>query len=222
MYGILGGYISSTFNKPAEKLGFAKYCSDRLLSCDPKFRNDTIYIFTLLIVKELMMLKNCKSTYLRQATRVENLTRDQILQFKPENLNRYNRTFQVFKPMRGTSMYYEESKKNLFAMLRQFGCPSVFFTFSMAEFQWDGLLKEILETVYRRRFSDEEIEDIRPAERNRIIAENHVQTTLHFHKRVQKIFSLMKNEDFFGPSSDGQHVYSVSQYFFRIEFQQRG
>ena len=71
-------------------------------------------------------------------------------------------------------MYFEESKKNLFALLRQNGCPTIFFTLSMAEFQWTGLLKEILKTVYRRPFSDEEIEAIEQMERNKIISENFV------------------------------------------------
>ena len=46
-------------------------------------------------------------------------------------------------------MYYEESKKNVMALMRQNGCPSVFFTLSMAEFDWVELLQEIVETVYR-------------------------------------------------------------------------
>ena len=75
----------------------------------------------------------------------------------PENLTRFNRSFQVFKNMRGTSMYYEESKKNLMALLRQQGCPSVFLTLSCAEFDWPELLKEILETVYRKKVTQEEI-----------------------------------------------------------------
>ena len=52
-------------------------------------------------------------------------------------------------------MYYEESKKNLMALLRQNGCPSVFLTLSFAEFDWPELVKEIAETVYRKKFSDE-------------------------------------------------------------------
>ena len=51
------------------------------------------------------------------------------------NLSRFNRSFQVFKNMRGTSMYYEESNKNLMALLRQNGCPSAFLTLSCAEFE---------------------------------------------------------------------------------------
>ena len=54
-------------------------------------------------------------------------------------------------------MYYEESKKNLMAILRQQGCPSVFLTLSCAEFDWVELLKEIAETVYRQKFTDEQM-----------------------------------------------------------------
>ena len=74
------------------------------------------------------MLKRCKTTYLRQATKIPNLKKADVLNLKHENLGRYNRSFEVFKNMRGTSMYYEDSKKNLMAILRQNGCPSLFYT----------------------------------------------------------------------------------------------
>ena len=89
----------------------------------------------------------------------------------------------MYKPIRGTSMYYQESKKNLFALLRQFECPTLFLTVSMAEFQWGHLLKEVLETVYKTKFSEEEIAGLEQAEKNRIISENVEQTTLHFQKK---------------------------------------
>ena len=116
-------------------------------------------------------------------------------------------------------MYYEESKKNLFALLRQYGCPSIFLTLSMAEFQWDDLFKEILQTVYRRVFTDEEVAEIDQKQRNKLISENYVQSTLHFQKRIEKTFSLLKGDNFLTPSSDAS--YHVEQYFYRIEFQQR-
>ena len=89
-------------------------------------------------------------------------------------------------------MYYEESKKNLMALLRQNGCPTLFFTLSCAEFDWTDLLKEIIETVYRKKVSTEQIEKLLPAEKNKIISENYVQSTVHFQKRIEKIFTLMK------------------------------
>ena len=168
------------------------------MPCDDKFRNDSTYLFFLLLVKELIMLKRCKTTYLRQATKLPNLSKADVLNMKHENLNRFNRSFEVFKNMRGTSMYYEESKKNLMALLRQNGCPSLFFTLSMAEFDWPELLKEIIETVYRKKVTKEQIEDLPQTEKNRLISENYVQSTLHFQKRIEKIFTLMKYDNFFG------------------------
>ena len=115
-------------------------------------------------------------------------------------------------------MYYEESKKNLMALLRQNGCPSVFLTLSCAEFDWPELLKEIAETVYRRKFTVEQVEALSDKEKKRLISENVVQSTLHFQRRIEKMFSLM-GYDFF---EEGTNAFHVSSYFFRVEFQQRG
>ena len=117
-------------------------------------------------------------------------------------------------------MYYEESKKILMAIPRQHGCPSLFFTLSMAEFDWPELLQEIIETVYRQKVSKEQIAKMTANQKNKLITENYVQSTLHFQKRIEKIFSLMKYDNFFNDSEDKK--YFVSSYFYRVEFQQRG
>ena len=108
-------------NDPENNMGFANYCINQLMSCDDKFRNDSAYIFFFLLVKELIQMKRCKSTYFRQATRLSNLTKDDVINTDQANLSRYNRSFQVYKSLRGTSMYYKESKKKLMALLRQNG-----------------------------------------------------------------------------------------------------
>ena len=81
-----------------------------------------------------------------------------------------------------------------------------------------GLIKEIVETVERRKVSKEYVENLSDREKNRLISENVVQSTLHFQKRIDKIFTLMKHDFFKGISE----TYQVSSYFYRIEFQQRG
>ena len=166
----------------------------------------------------MIQLKRCKSTYFRQATRLPTLNKNNVCNMDRSNLERYNRSFQVFKSLRGTSMYFEESKKNLMALLRQNGCPSVFLTLSCAEYDWPELLKEIAETVYRKRFTDKDIEKLSCQEKNKLISDNPVQSTVHFQKRIEKMFSIM-GYDFFG---DEEQVYHASSYFFRVEFQQRG
>ena len=52
-----GGYLSSAIDNPDNNMGFANYCINQIISFDPKFRNYSTYIFFLLIVKELIMLK---------------------------------------------------------------------------------------------------------------------------------------------------------------------
>ena len=60
-----------------------------------------------------------------------------------EHLFRYNNAFQMYKTCRGTIMYYQDIKKKVMATLRQKGAPTLFTTFSWAEFDW----KQIYQTV---------------------------------------------------------------------------
>ena len=183
--------LSSCVNEPKNDMGFANYCISQIMSCDPKFREDSSYIFFLLLVKELIQLKRCKNTFFRQATRLPSLSKSDVLNLDKSELNRFNRSYEVFKNVRGTSMYYEQSKKNLMALLRQYGCPTLFLTLSCAEFDWPSLLQEILETVYRKKVSKEEVDKLSNSEKNKIISENVVQSTIHFQKRINKIFTMM-------------------------------
>ena len=61
-YGV-GGYLSSCITNPESMTGFASYCVSRIMSANPKFRNDMSYLFFLLLVKELIELKRCRQTY---------------------------------------------------------------------------------------------------------------------------------------------------------------
>ena len=143
------------------------------------------------------------------------MTKEDVINVKHEHLVRYNRTFEVFKNMRGTSSYYQQAKKNLMAMLRQKGCPTLFVTMSCAEYKWTELVRQILETEWNQPVSMEYVDKLSNGERNKIITENAVQSTVHFQKRIEKIFNLLKYDDIF----DGFHV---ADSYYRIEFQARG
>ena len=147
------------------------------MSADPKYRQDYVYLFFLLLVKELIQLKRCKMTYLRQARKLTNLTKDEVMNTDKIDLPRYNRSFEVFKTMRGTSMYYQDAKKNLMAVLRQNGCPSLFLTVSSAEYKWKELIKQILETEWKQEVSMSYVESLSESERIKIITQSAVQST---------------------------------------------
>merc|ERR1712030_71366 len=130
-YG-LGGFLSSNMLKKSN-MGYSNYIKNRLLSADPKFRNDASYVFFLLLVKELTDMKRSQETYIRKATKVPNLSAKNVSDIGKENLFRYNNAFKAYKTIRGTTMYYEDTKKKLMATLRQKGAPNLFTTFSCAE-----------------------------------------------------------------------------------------
>ena len=213
-----GGYLSSCIDDKTFDMGFARYCVNQVMSADPKFRQDKDYIFFLTIVKELIILKHCKSTFFRQARRLPSLNKNSLNNLDRENMVRYNRCYQAFENLRGSPMYFEHSKKNLMACLRQNGCPSIFLTLSSAEFDWPDLVKQIAETVYRRQFTMQEIESMSDKEKNKLISDNVVITTMHFQKRIENFFSIIGYPFF----EVGSKKYHSSSYFYRVEFQQRG
>ena len=207
--------MSSALDGKDTNMGFTNYVRHRLLHVDGRFRNDTVYVFFLLLVKELVELQRSKETYLRQARRIPDLSADVIKNLKHENLERYNRSFQVFKNLRGSSPYYEHAKKNLMACLRQRGCPSIFFTIACAEYKWDNLIKEIVEVKEKRRIDLSDIKLMNSSEKNKFLSENAVISTIHFHKRMEKLFKYFKQAEAFG-------TFIMRDYYLRVEFQARG
>ena len=114
-----GGYLSSCLSSK-KNMGFAVYCRNRLRSVDPKFRNDQVYIFFLLLVKELVELKRCENIFLRQARNTVGLRKKDMKPIRYQNLERYNRSFSVFKNMRGTASYYQAAKGEIPAFCGRF------------------------------------------------------------------------------------------------------
>merc|ERR1712013_872614 len=117
-----------------------------------------------------------EQTYLRKATKASNLTAKKIDEIGKEHLLRYDNAFTTFKTIRGTSMYYQDTKKKLMATLRQKGAPTLFATFSCAEFDWNSLALSIYETVNKKK---------------KLISENVTQSTVHFAKRTDKLMSIL-------------------------------
>ena len=188
-YG-LGGYLSSNMLKKSN-MGYSNYIKSRLLSANPKFRNDPSYVFFLLLVKELTDMKRSEQTFYRKATKVPNLTAKTIKDIDKENLYRYNNAYSAFKTCRGTSMYYQDITKKLMATLRQRGAPTLFTTCSCAEHEWNSLAKSIYETVNKTEVSMDFIKGQTPAWKNKLVSENVTQSTIHFSKRTDKLMSFL-------------------------------
>ena len=61
--------------------------------------------------------------------------------------------FRVLRTLRGSPPYWEQAKKDVFAMIRQLGIPTWFCSFSAAETKWKPLLKCLSKLVDNRTCS---------------------------------------------------------------------
>ena len=120
-----------------------------------------------------------------------------------------------FSNLFGVQAHIMNTKKILMACLRQRGCPSIFLTFACAEYKWDHLLKQIIEVNERRTIEIEEIEQMNSSEKNKLLSDNPVISTLHFQKRAEKLFNYFRNPEVFKP-------YFMKDFYLRVEFQARG
>lgn len=129
-----------------------------------------------------------------------------------DSIVRLNERFQVLRNLRGSPPYWEKAKKDIFAMIRQLGLTTWFCSFSAAETKWIPLrcLDELIENV---SYSDDEILNMSWEHKSKLIKADPVTCARYFD------FSTFFTEVL------GHETHPVSQikdYFYRIEFQQRG
>ena len=122
--------------------------------------------------------------------------------------------YKFLNTVRGSPPYFQAVAKDLFAMIRQLG-PATFFTsFSAAETRWKHLLKILGKVVDGVDYSDENVDNLTWAEKCRLIQSDPATCARHFDRQVQLLFRFLKDDvEPLGPLVD---------YFYRVEFQQRG
>lgn len=153
----------------------------------------------------------------------EKITRDMIED--REFVERLIDTNQAFlKTIPNSAQYWADRKKDLFAMIRQLGKPTVFLTLSASEIRWPHLLRILyrLSDEYRELGQDIQVsrvlEKLDRYKRAYLVAEDPVTCAIYFNKLVRTIMSILSAKKSYNPF--GKH--RVVDYFIRIEFQQRG
>ena len=148
---------------------------------------------------------------------IENITRKMIenrdfLEHCVEN----NLVF--MKSIPNSMEYWSTKNKNLFAMMRQLGKPSVFLTMSANEIRWSHLLKILYKL---KNESEEDIEDpikeFSAADRVKLVNDDAVTCCIYFWKLMLTIMRLLKSTSY---CPFGRFI--VLDHFLRVEFQHRG
>ena len=213
-----------------------------------RFRRDHHYMMFLLLILDNIHMRRAHNTAFRKVKRLKQYKNNlKITEEDKELLERRNMGYRTFKNIRGTAPYFEHAKSRLFAFLRQKGPPTIFTTITSAEFDWIDLMQNIIKSkpdVKRiedliktlknkdllshllilknkeelRDHAKEIVQNMQGPEMSKLVNDHLVHTTKDFNERMKYLFKLFKIPGFF--ERGGR--YKISDYFIRIEHQQRG
>lgn len=115
--------------------------------------------------------------------------------------------------------YWMQRKRDVFAMIRQLGKPTMFLTLSANEIRWPHLIKILhkLSSGYDGTDLQDVMQQLTALQRATLVNEDPVTCCAYFNKLVNVIMQLLSSSRF---SPFGK--YHVVDYFKRIEFQHRG
>ena len=163
----------------------------------------------ILLGKSHIALRKCKGNN-------KNLSAEQLKQEGAlDRLIRYDEGYKFLNALRDSPPYFEKTKKDLFAMIRQLGPASLFCSFSSAETQWIHLLRILGQLVDHKPYTDEELESLNWEDRCHLIQSDPVTCARHFDYQVNQFLTnfLLTSAEPLG---------KISDWFYRVEYQQRG
>lgn len=132
-----------------------------------------------------------------------------------DNMVKYNEGFQILRQLRGSPAYWEAAKKDLFALIKQLGIPTWFCSLSAAETKWKDLLKTLGKLVDKKEYSVDEINNMSWQKKCYLINSDPVTCSRYFDYKVQRFL----HDILLGPAKP---LGDIKDYFYRVEFQQRG
>ena len=199
------------------QLSLCRYFNTRLMNADNRFARDTNYIFYSQYLSELKQVIDKTQISLRKSstTSKDNTNKVTSKSFKTssdlKSLIQKDEALRFLQPIRGTPSYWQGAQKDLFAMLRQLGIPTWFCSFSAAEFRWN----DIIDVILRQQGDNRQAKNLDWTEKSKVLKSNPVTVARMFDHR----FHIFLRQVIL---SSANPIGIVKDYFYRVEFQQRG
>ena len=132
-----------------------------------------------------------------------------------QKIVKYNDGYKIFKNIRSSPPYFEQKRKDLMAMIRQLGIPTLFISLSAADTKWTQLLQSIYIQTHKKIIPLKELEALPWTEKCKLISSDPGTCALYFSNRVKKFIKYILKSPFspFG---------CLQNFFYRVEFQHRG
>jgi len=152
----------------------------------------------------------------RKQTKGKTITAQILLnKEQKETIVKYDDGYHIFKNIRSSPPYFEHKKKELMAMIRQLGIPTLFISLSAADTKWIELLKSIYILVHHKTITNNELENMSWSDKCELISKDPGTCARFFNNKVQKFIKhiLKSPHSPFG---------ILTNSFYRVEFQHRG
>ncbi|XP_038063129.1 uncharacterized protein LOC119733831 [Patiria miniata] len=198
------------------RITLSRYFLNRLMNADNRFAKNIQYIFYAQYLSEVQNVMSKVSIAMRQSSgRNSNIGKLGAGMIKDKDqLNEILQSdsgYKFLKPIRGTPPYWQSAQRDVMAMIRQLGIPTWFCSFSSADMRWP----EVINTLLRQQGDSRTIEDLDWNEKCLILRSNPVTVARMFDRR----FHTFLKDVILSPANP---VGKVKDYFYRVEFQQRG
>ena len=160
--GIFLGMKQPELKERKVKVQYSNICKSELRRSDRraamcvenKFFKAKKLQMKIILGKSHIALRKCKGN--SRALNAGNIKQEGAL----ERLIRHDEGYKFLTALRGSPLYFEKAKKDLFAMIRQLGPASLFCSFSSAETQWIHLLRILGQVVDHKQYTDDELENL--------------------------------------------------------------
>ncbi|XP_026187397.1 uncharacterized protein LOC113145179 [Mastacembelus armatus] len=204
----------NTFHTPRpNRLTLSRYFNNRILHADGRFAQNVEYIFFAQYMSEVEQVVSKVSVACRKGQsgcKIPKLC-EKNLKDSLKELLEVDDGYRFLQPIRGTPAFWQTAQKDLIACVRQLGIPTWFCSFSSADLRWTNLLKSVLKQEGRTQTVD----SLEWAERCDLLRRNPVTAARMFDFR----WHCFLREVLMSPA---QPIGKIIDYFYRVEFQQRG
>ena len=192
------------FHPRSVKLTFSEYLKSRLMNNDSRFRKNPEFVFFYLFQKEMRELSAGIYNVLN-STRKRHLSVKQFV----DGINSSDAGIEanlstVLQSVRGTKQFWFLKKSDVMAMIREFGPPTLFLTFSCAEYDSVDIER------YLRKVNN--VPDSYPI--GRLCTEDPISVSRKFSQKFRDFFTTVLLQ--------GEVLGEVTHYFWKKEYQSRG
>lgn len=170
-------------------------------------------LYVAMKILRLRMVDGIYSTF-RNVSDTEDVTRRMLED--PEFLKYVLQNLTFMKTVPNSDQYWASRKRDLFAMIRQLGKPTIFLTISANEIRWMKLLTILLRLS--NKYPGKSAGELNTSERCTLVSDDPVTCCIYFYKLVGSLMKMLESKQSYNPFGE----YFVRDYFIRFEFQHRG